>query len=452
MQKRYSKYLRPISYILDIMVILILFPLFYNEEFKINYFYFGIYLFLSWTLLSYFIKFYEIFRFTPYTEILAKIAKQIVIFLLLTIAIFPFYKLAIFSGKALALYFVCITLLIIFFKTTLFYYLKKYRILTGNNLRNVVIVGYDDKTLDLKNIFETRTDYGYVFKGFFSDKYQDNNIKGKISELKTYVFEERIDEIFCSLGEITNKQQKELINFCEENKLQIKFIPDTDLIFSKNMNVNHFEMFPILSIKKSPLDNYYTSLFKRLFDILFSLFVIVFLLSWLTPLLGLLILIESKGPIFFKQNRPGLNEEDFWCYKFRSMKLNKITEKEASRNDPRVTKVGRFIRKTSIDELPQFFNVLIGDMSIVGPRPHLWTQNKNYGKRIKKYMVRHHVKPGITGLAQVKGFRGEIETDDDMINRIKYDVFYIENWSFLLDLKIIVQTVVNIFKGEEKAY
>jgi putative colanic acid biosynthesis UDP-glucose lipid carrier transferase len=434
------------------MVILILFPLFYKEGFKINYFYFGIYLFLSWTLLSYFIKFYEIFRFTPYTEILAKIAKQMVIFLLLTIAIFPFYKLAIFSGKALALYFVCVTLLIVFFKTTLFYYLKKYRTLTGNNLRNVVIVGYDDKTLDLKKIFETRTDYGYIFKGFFSDKYQGNNIKGKISELKTYVFEERIDEIFCSLGEITNKQQKELINFCEENKLQIKFIPDTDLIFSKNMNVNHFEMFPILSIKKSPLDNYYTSLFKRLFDILFSLFVIIFLLSWLTPLLGLLILIESKGPIFFKQNRPGLNEEDFWCYKFRSMKLNKITEKEASRNDPRVTRVGRFIRKTSIDELPQFFNVLIGDMSIVGPRPHLWTQNKNYGKRIKKYMVRHHVKPGITGLAQVKGFRGEIETDDDMINRIKYDVFYIENWSFLLDLKIIVQTVVNIFKGEEKAY
>ena len=134
------------------------------------------------------------------------------------------------------------------------------------------------------------------------------------------------------------------------------------------------------------------------------------------------------------------------------MQVNVTTEKEASRNDPRVTRIGRFIRKTSIDELPQFFNVLLGDMSVVGPRPHLWSQNKNYGNRIKKYMVRHYVKPGITGLAQVKGCRGEIETYSDMINRIKYDVYYIENWSLLIDIKIIIQTVVNIFKGEEKAY
>lgn len=134
------------------------------------------------------------------------------------------------------------------------------------------------------------------------------------------------------------------------------------------------------------------------------------------------------------------------------MKLNGTTEKEASRNDPRVTKIGRIIRKTSIDELPQFFNVLIGDMSVVGPRPNLWSQNKTYGNKIKKYMVRHFVKPGITGLAQVKGYRGEIETENDMINRIKFDVFYIENWSLLMDIKIIIQTIINIFKGEEKAY
>jgi len=132
--------------------------------------------------------------------------------------------------------------------------------------------------------------------------------------------------------------------------------------------------------------------------------------------------------------------------------INETTEKEASKNDPRVTKIGRFLRKTSLDELPQFFNVVVGDMSVVGPRPHLWSQNRVYGNRVKKYMVRHYVKPGITGLAQVKGFRGEIETDEDMINRIKLDVFYIENWSFVLDIKIIFQTVINIFKGEEKAY
>jgi putative colanic acid biosynthesis UDP-glucose lipid carrier transferase len=134
------------------------------------------------------------------------------------------------------------------------------------------------------------------------------------------------------------------------------------------------------------------------------------------------------------------------------MQLNGSTEKEASKNDPRVTKIGKFMRKTSIDELPQFFNVLFGEMSVVGPRPHLWSQNKAYANRIKKYMVRHYVKPGITGLAQVKGFRGEIETEEDMVNRIKLDVFYIENWSMVLDVKIIAQTLINIFNGEEKAY
>lgn len=452
MQKRYSKYLRTISYLLDVSIILILFPFFYKDKLHINDLYFGLYLFLSWTILSFFVKFYEIFRFTPYTEILGKIAKQVVIFLLLTIAIFPFYKSAIFSGRATAWYFITLTSFIIIFKTALFYYLKKYRILTGNNLRKVVIVGYNTKTIDLKNILETRADYGYTFKGFFSDKKQNELVIGKINNVREFVLEQKIDEIFCSIGELTNDQQKDLIDFCDDNKIEIKFIPDTKIIFSKNMRVNHFEMFPILSIRKSPLDSYYTNLFKRTFDVLFSLFVIIFLLSWLTPILGLLILLESRGPIFFKQSRPGIGEKEFFCYKFRSMQLNVTTEKEASRNDPRVTRIGKFIRKTSIDELPQFFNVLLGDMSIVGPRPHLWTQNKNYGKRIKKYMIRHHVKPGITGLAQVKGCRGEIETDDDMINRIKYDVFYIENWSFILDIKIIIQTVINIFKGEEKAY
>jgi putative colanic acid biosynthesis UDP-glucose lipid carrier transferase len=175
-------------------------------------------------------------------------------------------------------------------------------------------------------------------------------------------------------------------------------------------------------------------------------------LSWLIPILAILIKLESRGPVFFKQGRPGMDENEFFCYKLRSMRINKTTEKEASKNDPRVTKMGKFMRKTSLDEMPQFLNVLLGDMSVVGPRPHLWSQNKAYSNKIKKYMVRHCVKPGITGLAQVSGYRGEIEKDRDMVHRIKFDVFYIENWSLILDLKIIFLTVINIFRGEEKAY
>ena len=192
---------------------------------------------------------------------------------------------------------------------------------------------------------------------------------------------------------------------------------------------------------------------KRAFDILFSSIVIVFVLSWLTPLIAILIKLESKGPVFFKQSRNGFNYKEFDCYKFRSMMPNEDAHLyQATRGDIRVTKVGKFIRKTSIDELPQFFNVLFGDMSVVGPRPHMVSHTDMYAKKIDKFMVRHFVKPGITGLAQVSGFRGEVESDIDIIGRVKYDIFYIENWSLLLDLKIIAQTFVNAVKGEDKAY
>jgi putative colanic acid biosynthesis UDP-glucose lipid carrier transferase len=273
-----------------------------------------------------------------------------------------------------------------------------------------------------------------------------------LDELTKFVLENNVDEIYCSLNEITNEQLKDLVDFADDHRKTIKFIPDTKEIFSKSLKMEYYEVFPVLSLQKTLLHDPLTKAFKRGFDIVFSIIVIVGLLSWLVPLLAILIKAESRGPIFFKQGRPGMDEKEFFCYKFRSMQINKTTEKEASKNDPRVTRIGRILRKTSIDEMPQFLNVLLGDMSVVGPRPHLWSQNKIYGSKIKKYMVRHYVKPGITGLAQVRGFRGEIETDEDMINRIKYDVFYIENWSLLLDIKIIVQTVINIFKGEEKAY
>ena len=223
-------------------------------------------------------------------------------------------------------------------------------------------------------------------------------------------------------------------------------------MFAKNLHLNYYDITPVLSLREIPLEDPLKSGLKRLFDVVFALIIICFVLSWLIPILGLIIVLESKGPIFFQQNRPGIKEKGFLCYKFRSMSLNSRSEDSATRNDARVTRVGRFIRRTSIDELPQFFNVLFGSMSVVGPRPHLWRQNEMYGTKISKYMVRHYVKPGITGLAQVRGYRGEIETRDDIVNRTKYDIFYIENWSLLLDFNIIARTVLNIFKGEDKAY
>lgn len=448
---RYSKFIRPLSVFIDLLVLISLSFLFY-QGLNIDFMIFESYQILSWFLIAFIVGFYEVYRFTTPVEILSKILKQFAVFTLVLIAFFPFAKESIFSGKATAFFTTASFLVIVLIKYLLFYYLKKYRIVTGSNFRNAVIIGYTQEAKNLKDLFEKRNDYGYRFFGYFSDKKSNENIKGKVSEIKDFVLENEIDEIYCSLNEISNDQLKDLVEFADENNKTIKFIPDSNQLFSKNLKIDYYEMFPVLSLQRTMLHEPVTKTFKRLFDILFSLFVIVFILSWLAPILALLIKLESKGPVFFKQGRPGLDEEEFFCYKFRSMQINITTEKEASKNDPRVTKIGRFLRKTSLDELPQFFNVLFGEMSVVGPRPHLWSQNKTYGNRIKKYMVRHYVKPGITGLAQVRGFRGEIETEEDMINRIKFDVFYIENWSFALDVKIIVQTVINIFQGEEKAY
>ncbi|HLP63334.1 undecaprenyl-phosphate glucose phosphotransferase [Flavobacterium sp.] len=448
---RYSKYIRPISIAFDIIVISLLSAYFFREL-KLNMTYFLLFQGFAWVFIGFLVKFYEIFRFTTPVEIITKIIKQFSIFLLVVIAYFPFAKTVIFSGKAIAISMTVSFVLIVSFKYFLFYYLKKYRITTKNNFRNAVIIGYTPEAIRLKEVFNNRQDYGYRFQGYFSDKKQNAEVKGKIEDLKAFVIANKTDEIYCSLNEISNEKLKDLVEFADENKKTIKFIPDTKEIFSKNLKIDYYELFPVLSLQKTQLHDPLIKGIKRGFDVVFSLVIIVFLLSWLIPVIALLIKIESKGPVFFKQGRPGLDENEFYCYKFRSMQVNETTEKEASKNDPRVTKMGRFMRKTSIDELPQFFNVLLGDMSVVGPRPHLWSQNKSYASKVKKYMVRHYVKPGITGLAQVKGFRGEIETDEDMINRIKFDVFYIENWSLVMDIKIILQTVINIFKGEDKAY
>ncbi|MDN3678424.1 undecaprenyl-phosphate glucose phosphotransferase [Flavobacterium paronense] len=448
---RYSKYIRPINILFDLMVITTL-SLYFFRDLNLNGFHYFLYQSFTWIVIAILVKYYEVYRFTTPVEIITKLVKQYSVFLLVVIAFFPFAKSVTFSGKAIAIFMIISFCIIVTFKYLLFFYLKKYRIVTGSNFRNAVIIGYTPEAIRLKEVFDTRKDYGYRFLGYFSDKKQNPEVKGRIEDLNLFVIDNKVDEIYCSLNEISNEKLKELVEFADENNKTIKFIPDTKEIYSKNLKIDYYELFPVLSLQKTQLHNPFIKGIKRAFDILFSLFVIIFLLSWLIPLLALLIKLESKGPVFFKQGRPGMDEEEFHCYKFRSMQVNGFTEKEASKNDPRVTKMGRFMRKTSMDELPQFFNVILGDMSVVGPRPHLWSQNKAYASKIKKYMVRHYVKPGITGLAQVKGFRGEIETEEDMVNRIKLDVFYIENWSLIMDIKIIFQTVFNIFKGEDKAY
>lgn len=448
---RYSKYIRPISIAVDYLVLTLLVKIFL-KNFAHHTNLFILYQLVAWTIIAYFTAFYEVFRFTKPAEILSKLVKQFTLFTLVVIAYFSVMREIVVSFKTL-LYFIGFAFLYVtLFKGLLFYYLKKYRVVLGGNYRNAIIIGYSESAKNLQKLFVSRPDYGYKFKGFFSDKTSHEAIVGTIANIPDFVKKNKIDDIYCALKELDDEQTKQLVEFADYNQITLKFIPESDEIYSKNLVVDYYEFFPILSLKRSPLNELFNKAIKRFFDILFAFFMIVFVLSWLIPLIALLIKLESKGPVFFKQGRPGLNQDEFYCYKFRSMRENSKTEEMTTKNDPRITKIGAFLRRTSLDEMPQFFNVLFGEMSIVGPRPHLWSHNNEYQKKIKKYNVRLHVRPGITGLAQVKGFRGEIETDEEMINRIKYDVFYIENWSFFLDIKIIVLTVINIFKGQEKAY
>ncbi|MFI1744764.1 exopolysaccharide biosynthesis polyprenyl glycosylphosphotransferase [Thalassobellus sediminis] len=444
-KKGYSELIRPLLYVLDLFIIsFFTYFLLTKEIYDLLFFV------VFWIVLSIIFSFYSVYRFTKITEVISLLLKQVFVFVLLVFS-YLYIKKSVIESVNVIEFFIILFFVLIFWRAFLHFIFKKYRVITGSNYKQVVIIGSNESTRKLKYFFNNQPGYGYKFMGFFTNEVNDNKI-GSIIESFNFIIKNKIDEVYCSVKDLTNEEIKEFINFCDINLKSLKFIPDTEELFSKNLRLNYYDITPILSLREIPLDVPIKSITKRVFDIIFSLIIIFFVLSWLIPVLGLIIILESKGPIFFRQNRPGIKEEGFGCYKFRSMTLNSRSEDSATRNDSRITKVGKFIRRTSIDELPQFFNVLFGSMSVVGPRPHLWRQNEMYGTKIPKYMVRHFVKPGVTGLAQVRGYRGEIETKEDIVNRTKYDIFYIENWSLLMDFNIIIQTVANIFKGEEKAY
>lgn len=447
-KKNYSQFIIPLFFILDIAVLIFLVTIVLPKDYHIPYFYF--FIIISWLILSLNLNYYKIYRFIKPFTIVTKNTKQFLLFLLLCYSFSGFYFNNVKSFR-IANYILFSFLAVLILDLLKFYLLKIYRKQFGRNYFNIVLIGSGENIFKLNDLLSNNIEYGYKVVQFFS-KHKEYSTEEEIENIFDFCVNNSVKEIYLSLHNISKKQIQKIETFAENFLIEVKLVPESQDLFTYNYKIEYYNFIPIFDKLKSSLHDPIVATFKRAFDIVFSLFVIVFVLSWLIPIMAVLIKTESAGPLFFKQSRPGFDENEFFCLKFRSMRVNFNTEKEASRNDPRVTRIGRFIRKTSIDELPQFFNVLFGDMSIVGPRPHLWTQNRVYGKRIDRYMVRHYVKPGITGLAQVKGFRGEIETDEDMTNRINYDVYYIENWSFILDIKIIFQTVINIFKGEEKAY
>jgi putative colanic acid biosynthesis UDP-glucose lipid carrier transferase len=445
---RYIGFLRPISYVIDLLIIHVL----ANQFFDIKFQYLNYILFVSiaWFILSLKSNFYEIYRFTSVSKIISLIVKQGIVFLLIVFAFFGYYNKINKDPLSIFKYVLLVLLYITIVKITIYYLLKKYRVLLGGNIRRVVIIGLNQKTDQLRKFFTTKPEYGYRFERTF-DLREDKQTS--LEEAFNYILKNNIDEIYSSVAELSNKDMLKLIDFADNNLKILKFLPDNKEIYSKKLDFTYYGFLPILSLRKIPMDEPINKFIKRSFDIILSLIIIVGILSWLTPILGLIIKLESKGPVFFKQKRNGLDYQEFFCYKFRSMNPNPEAHLyQVTKGDERITRVGKIIRKTSIDELPQFINVLKGDMSVVGPRPHMVSHTHMYAERIDKFMVRHFIKPGITGLAQVSGYRGEVETDNDIINRVKYDIFYLENWSLFMDLKIVFQTIFNALRGEEKAY
>jgi Undecaprenyl-phosphate glucose phosphotransferase len=328
---------------------------------------------------------------------------------------------------------------------------------SGRNTFKVIVLGADEMG---RRIFETLNDYtGYGFKplGIFDDhkpERSDFHVDGNLEDAKRFALENKIDEIFCALPLRDKDRVMSLLRFAEENLIRFKIVPDFSSFYNRNVHVDFYGFYPVISLQTEPLANIFNRIVKRSFDILFSVAVILLILSWLVPIVAILIRLESRGSVFYFQNRSGRGYKTFRCFKFRTMNVAEGDDefKQATKNDSRITKVGHYLRKFNIDELPQFFNVFLGDMSVVGPRPHPIKLNETYRPIMERYMSRHLAKPGITGLAQVRGFRGET-TDPELMNqRVLADVFYIENWSFLLDIKIILLTVWNMIRGEKMAY
>ena len=445
---RYSKYLRPISIIFDLLVVSSFVYLFLDQSlFRVT----PILVFSAlWIISAFITKFYEVYRFTKLIRIISYIFYQLLLFSILVFAFFGAVQSPT-PGLSQTLVFLLYTFIIIsLFKLTLFYALQSYRLGFGGNFRKTIIIGNDESVTELKEFFLNQKELGYENRMTFKFNHPSDL---NLDECFDFILTRNIDEVYCSANELDESQISRLITFCENNFKILKFISKRGGLLSKKLKTDTYGLSTVQSLREMPLSNDFNTILKRTFDITFSLLIIIFLLSWITPIIGLIIKIESRGPVFFKQTRNGIKFREFTCYKFRSMIENNDADiQQATKNDKRVTKIGKILRKTSLDELPQFFNVLIGNMSVVGPRPHMIRENERYSKSVDKFMVRHFVKPGITGLAQVKGFRGEIETDEDIINRVKYDIYYLENWSLILDLNIVFLTTINFLTGQKKAY
>jgi putative colanic acid biosynthesis UDP-glucose lipid carrier transferase len=297
---------------------------------------------------------------------------------------------------------------------------------------------------------------GIKILGFFDDDpagKNDMSVLGTIEQAKEYIKKNRVEAVFCTLPLSERNTVLDFLDFAEQNVISFHIIPSITYCACPPAILDNIGDIPVLSIRRAPLSHTHNAFVKRAIDIAVSIIFLTTLFPLIYLILGILIKLSSSGPVFFIQERTGIKGRNFKCYKFRSMKCNdEAHTRQATAGDKRKTRIGSFMRHTNLDEVPQFINVLKGDMSLVGPRPHMLLHTEEYSRLIKKYMVRHFIKPGITGWAQVNGFRGETDRLEDMEGRIRKDIWYLENWSILLDFEIMMKTILVTIKGDRKAY
>lgn len=326
----------------------------------------------------------------------------------------------------------------------------------GINFKSVIIIGSGPMGRHLLDELQSDPGFGFKVMGFFDDAPDAVNVtgyKGTIADVEQFVADNPIDQMYCAVPGEAQSLMRRLLNIAENNAVDFFYVPQVSITLKRQYELHTISNIPALSLRPNPLSSMVNRFIKRLFDLIFSSIFLIFFFPLVYIPLAICIKMSSKGPVFFKQKRTGYRGKEFNCRKFRSMRENKHSDDiQATKGDTRVTKIGRILRKTSIDELPQFINVWLGDMSIVGPRPHMVKQTSEYSELIDKYMLRHTIKPGITGWAQVNGYRGETKHLWQMQKRVEYDVWYAEHWSLMLDLKIIFKTVTNMLRGEKNAY
>ena len=443
-----------IRYLNDSLVLLVaylgtLFSLFTPALQFFSIYFYALTLFL-WYLMSNFSKLYSDRRSNKFSEEIIFIIYHIILFAVVLSSSLFFLQPGAHYNYKFFLAFLSYSFLL---ATITKYILRKNRhaaFYQGKFYDSILLVGDTPAAHNFSETVKKYFYYGYQCVGILSEE--------QIEQLGQKLIETHIDEVVIALPNDKYSLIQQCIDICDTHKIKVRILPDLRQYATSSVYINNIGRVPVMNVGGLPLDKWENKLLKRTFDIVFSLVFFITIGIILFPLVALFIKLSSKGPVFFKQERWGLNNKLIICYKFRTM-IQESTDvdetgkyQQAHKFDPRITSIGSILRKTNLDEIPQFWNVLIGNMSVVGPRPHPTPLNKESMHTVDNYMLRHIVLPGITGWAQVNGCRGETKTIEEMQERVNFDLSYIHRWTFWLDCQIILQTIINLIRGDQNAY